>query len=94
MALAALARRVLGNARLKRMARKALQSAPRLHARLQLMMHRAVLPPRALPRRTPLAQLSPRARELYCQLTRARAPTNAPTNAATHAATNAATNPD
>ena len=77
VALTALARQVLGNARLKRMARTLLQSSPRLHARLQLMMHRAALPPRALPRRTPLAQLSPRARELHCQLTRARAPTRA-----------------
>lgn len=69
-ALLALTRFVLGSARLKRIARRLLQAAPGLHARLQLMMHRAALPP---PTASPeLETLSPRARQLHRQLTRVR----------------------
>lgn len=69
-ALLALTRFVLRSARLKRIARRVLQAAPVVHARLLLMMHRAALPPKSV---SPApATLSPRARQLYRQLTRVR----------------------
>lgn len=69
--LLALTRFVLGSVRLKRLARRMLQAAPGVHARLQLLMHRAALPPRTIA--PGLAMLSPRARQLHCQIKRLRA---------------------
>ena len=67
-ALLALTRFVLGSARLKRIARRVLQSAPGVHARLQLLMHRAALPPMTMaPEKL---TLSSRARQLHRQLQR------------------------
>ena len=67
-ALLALTRFVLGSARLKRIARRMLQAAPGVHARLQLLMHRAALPPRTTA--PELMKLSSRARQLHRQLQR------------------------
>jgi hypothetical protein len=66
-----LVRLVLGNARLKGLARRVLKAAPRLHARLQSMMARAAMTRRVAPQAA--GPLSARARELHAQLARVRA---------------------
>ncbi len=71
-ALLSLVRLVLGHARLKRLARRVLQLAPGLQARLQLWMHQTALPPRKSTPQTGSTQLSQRARQLHCQLRRVR----------------------
>lgn len=70
VAVLALTRFVLGSARLKRIARRMLQSAPGAHARLQLMMHSAALPPKTTAPEP--SKLSSRARQLQRQLKRLR----------------------
>ena len=72
--LPSLVRLVLGTPRLKVVARRLLQAAPRLQARLQLMMARAAMAPQLAPRLAPLTagRLSARACALHGQLTRVR----------------------
>lgn len=74
MALMALVRLVLASARMKRIARRLLQAAPGMQARLQLMMYQAALPRRAGAASVNGKQLSPRALQLHSQLMRARSP--------------------
>jgi hypothetical protein len=64
--LKTLVRLVLARPRLKRIARRVLRAAPGLQARLQWHLQRAP------PRPAATQRLSPRARQLHGQLTRAR----------------------
>lgn len=70
--LLALARMVLARPRLKQLARRALVASPRLHARLHGLMFSAARAQAPARRPAGSAELSPRARQLYSQLTKAR----------------------